>query len=128
MHHFFSYEFSNNKSLTFEELVQILISIYFIYFRLKSHRDASRGKDYFGKINLEMFIVLIEASSFYLKFPFQHSDLIAVFKIIDTDNDGWITYREYINFILKYLGRDCIEWDDEKKDKTSPIKQPKPDQ
>lgn len=62
-----------------------------------------------------MFISLIGASSFYLKFPFQNTDLIAVFKIIDTDNDGWITYREYINFILKYLGRDCIEWDEDPK-------------
>lgn len=58
-------------------------------------------------------------SSFYLQFPFLYEDLVAIFHLIDTNHDGWITYREYIDFILKYLGNNCIDWnwdDEDKKD------------
>jgi len=31
-------------------------------------------------------------------------DLKEIFKILDTDSDGYITFWEYILFIKKYLG------------------------
>ena len=113
MIHFFHFETRTQKSLTFDELVRLLITIYFIYFKLRIFRDLSKGKDYYGKINLDQFIILIHDSTSYLKFQVLNDDLVAIFKIIDTDNDGWITYREYVAFILKYLGRNCIQWDDD---------------
>lgn len=93
--------------------MRILLTIYFIYFKLRVFRDQSSDKDYYGKINLDQFITLIHNSTSYLKIPLYNDDLIAIFKIIDTDNDGWITYREYVAFIDKYLGRNCIQWDDD---------------
>eukprot|EP00178_Gracilaria_changii_P009538 TRINITY_DN2785_c0_g1_i1.p1 TRINITY_DN2785_c0_g1~~TRINITY_DN2785_c0_g1_i1.p1 ORF type:complete len:112 (+),score=4.21 TRINITY_DN2785_c0_g1_i1:319-654(+) len=105
---FFNIESREGKSLTFDELVRILLSIYFIFFRLQSFRNTQRGKDHYGMINLEQFIELIGNSTFYLKFPLHRNDVIGVFRFIDTDNDGWITYRQYIDFILKYLGKDCL--------------------
>ena len=43
------------------------------------------------------------ACFFLRKKPF-NPDLLAVFAIIDTNKDGWITFNEYGDFIRKYLG------------------------
>lgn len=89
--------------------------MYFIDFLLKRFRDGRiKSNDNSGKINCDQFIDLVHRSTFYLKFALSNEDLVAIFKFIDTDADGWITYREYVNFIIKYLGSNCIDWVEEK--------------
>ena len=33
-----------------------------------------------------------------------HEDLLAIYSLIDTNNDGWVDFSEYVDFIRKYLG------------------------
>lgn len=67
----------------------------------------------------------MESSTFYLRIHLLREDIIEVFKIIDTDSDGWITYEEYIAFIIKYLGTDKIDWNFDKKKEEPKIEEPK---
>ena len=41
---------------------------------------------------------------FFLRKQIDRDDLIAVFRIIDTDQDGYITFAEFRDFIKIYLG------------------------
>lgn len=41
---------------------------------------------------------------FFIKIKPTREDLIYIFKELDTDQDGFITFQQYISFIKKYLG------------------------
>jgi Ca2+-binding EF-hand superfamily protein len=56
------------------------------------------------KISLEDFIVLIIEACFFLKLRPTREDLIWIFNELDTDQDGFITFQQYADFIRKYLG------------------------
>ena len=40
---------------------------------------------------------------FFLKFKPLRADLTIIFKILDTDKDGYITFAQYFEFIRQYL-------------------------
>ena len=100
MKKFFTTESRKGKSLEFKELVSILLETYFIqYVLIKKYHDQTANK-----INQQQFVALVTDSCFYLrKKPFEQ-DLIYIFSILDTDHDGWISFKEYVDFIKKYLG------------------------
>lgn len=50
------------------------------------------------------FMTLIDTAFSYLDFKPRREDLINLFKSLDTDNDGYITYRKYFAFIREHLG------------------------
>jgi len=37
-------------------------------------------------------------------------DLTFIFKELDTDHDGFITFQQFVDFIRKYLGNDIDPW------------------
>lgn len=54
-------------------------------------------------------------SCFFVKVRPTKSDLLAIFEILDTDKDGFISFEQYINFIRHYLGRRLQVIDNNKK-------------
>ena len=105
MTQFFKFENRKEKSLTFEELIAILLEAYFIEIVLKrKYKDLSTNEWKSKRINLEEFINLVNYACFFLRKKPLRDDLVNIFNMIDTDRDGWITFMQYIDFIRKYLG------------------------
>ena len=46
---------------------------------------------------------MTNACFFLRKKPYQE-DLLTIYGLIDTNNDGWVDFSEYVDFIRKYLG------------------------
>ena len=101
---FFRMESRKNQTLEFEELVKILLQIYLVEISIKrKYTTISPSEWKLKKINVNEFIELIESGCFFLKFKPLRADLTIIFKILDTDKDGFITFSQYFDFIRKYL-------------------------
>ncbi len=57
------------------------------------------------RINLQEFTTLVYDACFFVKERPPKEDLKAIFTILDTNRDGYISLTEYMNFIRKYLGK-----------------------
>jgi Ca2+-binding EF-hand superfamily protein len=91
--------------VTFQELIAIILSIYFIELLFKKKYQSSDSSLWVSsKINQEEFITLITNACFFLKVLPLRDDLIWIFQSLDTDKDGFITFLEFAAFIKKYLG------------------------
>ena len=102
---FFNFANRKNKSLTFDELVRILLEIYFVEIILKrKYKDLQSDQSKTRKISLNEFIELVLFACFFLRVKPSREDLTEIFRSLDTDKDGYITFAEYIDFIRKYLG------------------------
>jgi Ca2+-binding EF-hand superfamily protein len=90
---FFRMETRREHSLTFDELVAILLQVYFVEILIKrryKNRNAVEWKT--RKISLEEFILLMTNGCFFIKLLPQRADLVIIFNIIDTNRDGFITF------------------------------------
>ena len=56
------------------------------------------------KISLADFIGFFTERSSFIRVKPSRQDLEAIFKELDTDSDGFITFFQYAEFIKKYLG------------------------
>lgn len=102
---FFNFKNRKDKSLTYDELVRILLEIYFIEIILKRrYKDVDSNEWKTRKINLAEFIELVLFACSFLKSKPSQQDLTEIFALLDTDKDGYITFAEYADFIRKYLG------------------------
>lgn len=120
MSKFFCFETRENKSLSFEELVRILLEIYFLDLILNAqYRDSKTFKWSIDKINLQQFQDLISRSTVYMTIKHYAVDIDGIFNALDTNHDGFISFEEYMEFIKKYLGG-LVEWGP-KPDATKPI-------
>lgn len=50
------------------------------------------------------FLILLDTAFEYLSSRPRREDLIALFKSLDTDRDGYISYRKYLEFVREHLG------------------------
>ena len=79
------------------------MTIYFTEILLKRQfKDTEQWKT--RKINLKEFIILVLTACRIIRIKPSEEDLTEIFKFIDTDKDGYITFAEYVLFIQKYLG------------------------
>lgn len=102
LYSFFKFESKQDKFATFEELVAIILEVFFIEIVIKrKYKEDTVGL----RFSLQQFITLIRDNTFFLRFRPDQELCTKVFQIIDTNRDGWITLIEYINFIRQYLGR-----------------------
>lgn len=105
MRRFFNFATRKDKSLTFDELVKILLEVYLVEIILKRrYKDLQSDQWKTRRISLQEFIELVLYACFFLKVKPTKEDLTEIFKILDTDNDGYLTFAQYIDFIRKYLG------------------------
>jgi hypothetical protein len=93
------------------DVARILLELYFAeLILLRLHRDKKIARWAQRLISLEEFLLLIDRASSWMKIRHEKSLLEAIFKIIDTNADGFISYKEFISFVRKYLGgRVCNE-------------------
>lgn len=102
---FFHFSTRQDKSLTFDQLIKILLEIYFGQFiLLRKYKDFNAEQWKSRKISLEEFIDLVLFACFFLKYKPSKEDLTEIFITIDTDKDGFIYFAQYLEFIIKYLG------------------------
>lgn len=95
-----------HENICFEDLCAIILDIYFVnIWLMRRYDDFGKAGWKERKINCQEFIILItDACSFVTIRPFEE-DLKAIFADLDTDKDGYITIRQYIEFIRKHIGR-----------------------
>lgn len=102
---FFNFDKSSAKGVTFEELIYIILNIYFIELLFKKKYQSGSATVWTSKkISLEEFISLIIDACFFIKIKPTREDLVWIFEQLDTDHDGFITFQQYSDFIKKYLG------------------------
>lgn len=53
---------------------------------------------------------MITEGCYFIKYRPCRDDLIFIFKELDTDNDGFITFQQFVDFIRKYLGNGIDPW------------------
>lgn len=102
---YFTFDAESGGSLTFDELIALILTIYFteILFRRKFKSNNSKGWSQ-HKLSLEDFINIFTESTFFIRIKPSIEDLTYIFNELDTDKDGFITFNQYVNFVRKYLG------------------------
>lgn len=55
-------------------------------------------------MNLEEFIYTLNYALSFIEIQGAPQELAVLFAEIDRDHDGWITYREYFEFLKYYFG------------------------
>jgi Ca2+-binding EF-hand superfamily protein len=81
------------------------LTIYFIeivFHRRYNSKDNAAWKS--KKISLDEFISLINDACYFITYKPPRDTLIFIFRELDTDRDGFITFTQYADFIRKYLG------------------------
>lgn len=100
---YFSLDAETGGALTFEELIALILSIYFIEIVLK--RKGIKGSKVNDlKISFDEFASIFGEHCFFIKIKVELKDLQYIFSELDTDKDGFITFKQYSDFIRKYLG------------------------
>lgn len=79
---------------------------------LRQHRLRAIAKWQERLISLSEFLILVELSTRWMKVPHDKALLELIFSRLDTNKDGYISYKEYIAFIRKYLGGRA-NWNDD---------------
>lgn len=111
----------NDDSCTFEQLIAIILSIYFIEILFHRRYKSTNSEIWTAKkISLEEFIILILEGCYFIKFKPTRQDLEFIFGVLDTDKDGYITFQQFVDFIRKYLGNDIDPWALRKKKDANP--------
>lgn len=100
---YFSLDASSSGSLTFEELISLILSIYFVEIVFK-RRGTSASKLSELKLSFEDFSSIFTEHCFFIKLKPSQEDLRYIFDELDTDHDGFITFKQYSDFVRKYLG------------------------
>ena len=102
---YFNFEARKQEALTFDELIAIILSIYFIeiVFRRRYH-SANSEVWKSNRISKAEFVALIHEACFFIKVKPTREDLEWIFDQLDDDKDGFITFKQYCDFIKKYLG------------------------
>jgi len=105
IHNFFRYDVISNGYFLDTDVARILLELYFAeLILLRLHRDKKIARWAQRLISLEEFLLLIDLASSWMKIRHEKSLLEAIFKIIDTNADGFISYKEFIAFVRRYLG------------------------
>ena len=108
---FFRYDIITGGYFLDTDIARILLELYFaniILLRLHRAKKFARWAELL--ISFEEFVHLVELATGWLTLKHNNALLVGVFKLIDTNGDGFISYREFMAFIRKYLGgRVCNE-------------------
>jgi hypothetical protein len=85
---YFKFEAKKDKFATFEELVAIILEIFFIE-TIIQRKFGSETQNL--RFSLQQFIAFVRDNTFFLRFRPENDLLTQVFQIIDTNRDGYIT-------------------------------------
>lgn len=123
---YFNYESRKTGSVTFEELFSIILFSYFVellFRRLYNTNDPSVWKS--KRISLEDFIKMVAEACYFVRYRPRRTLLEAIFRMLDTNRDGYISFEEFYEFIKKNLGGNLPIMEQEKPAiKAPPVKSP----
>lgn len=101
----FRYDPNGDKSVTYDELTNFILEMHCGEIALQRlHREKKFAQWQKRLLSLEDFILVFRVAFAFLKYNFKTEDLTSIFRFIDTDRDGFISYSEYFTFIRNYLG------------------------
>ena len=90
IYNYFKFEARQDKFATFEELVAIILEVFFIEIVIKrKYKEDTTSL----RFSLQNFIDLIRENTFFIRFRPENDLLTKVFQIIDTNRDNWITLQ-----------------------------------
>ena len=111
IYNYFSFLKKEDDNVKFDQLIAIILSIYFIEILFHRRYKSTNSEVWLTKkISLEEFILLITEGCYFIKYVPCKEDLTFIFKELDTDHDGFITFQQFVDFIRKYLGNDIDPW------------------
>ena len=111
MYNYFSFLKKEDDNVKFDQLIAIILSIYFIEILFHRRYKSTNSEVWLTKkISLDEFIKLITEGCYFIKYVPMYDDLVFIFKELDTDHDGFITFQQFVDFIRKYLGNGIDPW------------------
>ena len=111
VYNYLSFLKKEDDNVTFDQLIAIILSIYFIEILFHRRYKSTNSEVWLSKkISLDEFILLITEGCYFIKYKPPRDDLIFIFKELDTDHDGFITFQQFVDFIKKYLGNNIDPW------------------
>ncbi len=113
LNNFFRFDTLNNGYILESEMAKIFLELLFAeIILLRQHRLRAIAKWQERLISLSEFLVLVQLSTRWMKVPHDKALLEEIFIRLDTNKDGYISYKEYIAFIRKFLGGHA-NWNDD---------------
>lgn len=111
IYNYFSFLKKEDDNVKFDQLIAIILSIYFIEILFHRRYKSTNSEVWLTKkISLDEFIKLITEGCYFIKYVPMYDDLVFIFKELDTDHDGFITFQQFVDFIRKYLGNGIDPW------------------
>jgi len=101
----FRYDKNNDKIVTYDELSNFFLEIHCGEIAIQRlHRKNSYKQGAQRVMDLPEFIVTMNYALSFINITPTESELTTVFKDIDRNQDGLITYQEYFEFLRYYFG------------------------
>jgi len=114
MRNFFRYRVGSGGLFMEMEIAGIFLEILFAeiaLMRMHKNKQFARWKE--RLISLDEFLELMNQACFWMRNKPPRDLLLQIFKNLDTDNDGFITYEQWIMFIRNFLSKrrdNSIDW------------------
>ena len=101
----FRYDKNNDKIVTYDELSNFFLEIHCGEIAIQRlHRQNSYKQGAQRVMDLPEFIVTMNYALSFMNITPTESEPTTVFKDIDRNQDGLITYQEYFEFLRYYFG------------------------
>lgn len=101
----FRYDRDNDKCITFSEMANFLLEMHcgeMAIQRLHKRQTYKRGAE--RMMSVDEFVITLNDALGYLRAFASEKDLKQLFSEVDVDHDGYITYKEYFEFLTYYFG------------------------
>lgn len=101
----FRYDSNMDGYITYDEMTDFFVEMHFgeiALQRLHKINKFERGDE--RVMNLKEFIMTLEDCLKYIEVKPINNELEVLFRDIDQDNDGWISYKTYFEFLRTYFG------------------------
>lgn len=125
IHNVFRYDRDNDNRVTYPEMANFLLEMHCGEMAIQ-RRHLVQGYSQGAKriMNVEEFIATLNDALGFLQATATNAQLTLLFSEIDLDKDGYITYREYFEFLKLYFRSGSIAASEE----TAPLPKISPEQ
>lgn len=101
----FRYDVDGDRRVTYDELTNFFLELHAGELAIQRlHRVGSYVRGAQLQLNLADFIKTLTYAFSFVEFTAAEDELKVLFSEIDLDHDGWISYKEYFEFLKFYFG------------------------